>query len=209
MSLSDASLTRPQALAKSIFRLPLYLYQLGWGPALKWLPLLILTTEGRKSGMARHVVVEYRRHGSKYYIVSGWGKNTDWYKNVLQNPRVTIQLGSEVLDAKALPVDNPPEALSALYMFSRNSWIYETLFARMTSAQAADLSTLADVVDEFTVVRLEPSEETPMLPSVRLFNEATRQLAAVIAALLGLWLLVSLTKPMLPRDQRKGREGDG
>ncbi len=203
MSLSDASLSSPQALAKSIFRLPLYLYQLGWGPALKWIPLLILTTEGRSSGQARHVVVEYRRHGSKFYIVSGWGKNTDWYKNVLQNPRVTIQLGGEVLDAKAIPVDNPPEALSALYMFSRNSWIYESLFARMTSAHAADLSTLADVVDEFTVVRLDPSEEAPQLPTVGLFSESTRQLATIIALLLGVWLLVSLARPVLPRDQRK------
>ncbi len=205
MSLSDASISSPQALAKSIFRLPLYLYQLGWGPALKWIPLLILTTEGRSSGQARHVVVEYRRHGSKFYIVSGWGKNTDWYKNVLQNPRVTIQFGGEVLDAKAIPVDNPPEALSALYMFSRNSWIYESLFARMTSAHAADLSTLADVVDEFTVVRLEPSEEAPQLPTVGLFSESTRQLATIIALLLGIWLLVSLARPVLPRDQRKRR----
>lgn len=206
MSLSDASLSSPQALAKSIFRLPLYLYQLGWGPALRWIPLLIMTTEGRSSGQARHVVVEYRRHGSKFYIVSGWGKNTDWYKNVLQNPRVTIQLGSEVLDAKAIPVDNPPEALSALYMFSRNSWVYESLFARMTSAHAADLSTLADVVDEFTVVRLEPSEEAPQLPTVGLFSERTRQLATVVALLLGIWLLVSLARPVLPRDA--GKRGD-
>lgn len=202
MSLSDASLSSPQALAKSIFRLPLYLYQLGWGPVLKWIPLLVLTTEGRSSGQARHVVVEYRRHGSKFYVVSGWGKNTDWYKNVMQNPRVTIQLGSEVLDAKAIPVDNPPEALSALYMFSRNSWIYESLFARMTSAHAADLSTLADVVDEFTVVRLEPSEEAPQLPTVAPFSESTRQLATIFAVLLGIWLLISLARPVLPRDER-------
>ena len=205
MSLTDTSISSSQALAKSICRLPLYLYQLGWGPALKWISLLILTTEGRKSGMARHVVVEYRRHGSKYYIVSGWGKNTDWYKNVLQNPRVTIQFGGEVFDAKAVPVDSPPEALSALYMFSRNSWIYETLFARMTSAQAADLSTLAEVVDEFTVVRLEPSEEAPQLPTVQPFSEPTRQVATIFALLAGLWLLVSLARPILPRDERSRR----
>ena len=205
MSLTDTSISSPQALAKSIFRLPLYLYQLGWGPALKWIPLLILTTEGRKSGIARHVLVEYRRHGSKYYIVSGWGKNTDWYKNVLQNPRVTIQFGSEVFDANAIAVDNPPEALSALYMFSRNSWIYETLFARMTSAQAADLSTLAEVVDEFTVVRLEPSEEAPQLPTLQPFSEPTRQVATIFAFLAGLWLLVSLARPILPRDERSRR----
>ena len=202
MSLSNASQQSPQALAKTVFRLPLYLYQLGWGAALKWLPLLVLTTKGRSSGEARHVVVEYRRHGSKFYVVSGWGKRTDWYKNVLQNPRVTIQLGNDVMDARALPVENPAEALRALYMFSRNSWIYESLFARMTSAQAADLSTLAEVVDEFTVVRLEPSGETPELPTVEPFSEQTRQLALIFALLLGLWLLMSLMRPMLPGREK-------
>ncbi len=169
---------------------------------MKWLPLLVLTTKGRNSGEARHVVVEYRRHGSKFYVVSGWGKGTDWYKNVLQNPRVTIQLGTNVLDAGALPLDNPAETLRALYMFSRNSWIYESLFARMTSAQAADLSTLAEVVDEFTVVRLEPSDETPELPTAEPFSEQTRQLALFFALLLGLWLLMSLMRPVLPGKEK-------
>ncbi len=208
MSLSDGSTASPESLAKTVFRLPLYLYQLGWGPVMKWIPLLILTTEGRNSGKARHVVVEYRRRGRKYYVVSGWGKNADWYRNVLENQRVTIQLGSDVLDAKAIPVDNPPEALSALYMFSRNSWIYESLFARMTSAQAADLSTLANVVDEFTVVRLEPSEEAPALPTIEPFSEPVRQWGTICAVLVALWLLVSLARPVLPREEKKRDKSD-
>ena len=57
--------------------------------------------------------------------------------------------------------DDAAEALRALYMFSRNSWIYEMLFARMSSARAADLNTLAEVVEEFTVLRLEPTGEEP------------------------------------------------
>ena len=114
MSLSDTSRYNPHALAQRLFRIPLYLYQLGWGPALKWIPLLVLTTEGRKSGEPRHVVVEFRRHGSKYYIVSGWGERTHWFLNVQHNPRVTIQHGTQILDARAHKVENPAEALRAL-----------------------------------------------------------------------------------------------
>ena len=202
MTLSRAAIDKPQALAKEFFRLPLYLYQLGWGPALGWIPLLILTTKGRTSGEPRHVAVEYRRHGNKYYVVSGWGKNTDWYNNAMQHPRVTLQLGGEVLDARAVPVDNPPEALSVLYMFSRNSWIYETLFAHMSSAQAADLNSLAEVVDEFTVVRLEPTGDEPELPTVELFSEPVRQMATFCAVIVGLWVLSSLVRAVLPGGGR-------
>ena len=51
MSLSNGSPDHSRALAKRIFRAPIYLYQLGWGPALLgWVPLLILTTKGASSG---------------------------------------------------------------------------------------------------------------------------------------------------------------
>ena len=194
----------PQELAKALFRLPLALYRLGWGGALKWLPLLVLTTEGRSSGLPRHVVVEYRRHGSRYYIVSAWGEASDWYLNAQKNPNVTLQVGDDIVAATAQPVDDPAEALRALYMYSRNSVIYETLFAQMSSAKSADLNTLAEVVAEFSVLRIEPNDETPRLPAVELYSESTRQLALIVVALGGLWLLLTLLGRPGKRE-RKGR----
>ena len=71
-------------------------------------------------------------------------------------------------------------------MFSRNSWIYDTLFSRMSSAQAADLNTLAEVVDEFTVVRLDPTGEQPALPSVEPYSQPVREMATIFALILGI-----------------------
>lgn len=204
MSLSSATIDRSRDLAMQLLRAPLCLYKLGWGPALDWLPLLILTTKGRKSGLARHVVVEYRRHGSKYYIVSGWGADTDWYRNIQRDNRVTIQHGAHIADARAQQVDDPAEALRALYMFSRNSWIYESLFARMSSARAADLNTLAEVVEEFTVLRLEPTGEEPALPAVELYSEQVRQVALFVVLAVGLRLLLAV----LRSGKGSGKNGD-
>lgn len=204
MSLSSATIDRSRDLAKQLLRAPLHLYKLGWGPALNWLPLLILTTRGRKSGLPRHVVVEYRRHGSKYYVVSGWGADTDWCQNIQQNNRVTIQHGEHIVDARARRVDDPAEALRALYMFSRNSWIYETLFARMSSAQAADLNTLAEVVDEFTVLRLEPTSDEPDLPAVEQYSEQVRQVALFVVLAIGLRVLLAV----FHSDSKKRRKAD-
>ena len=199
MTIPDSSLPYPESLARAVSRLPLYIYKLGWGPALGWIPLLVMTTKGHETDQPRYVVVEYRRHGSKYYIVSGWGEETHWYQNLMHNPRVTIQHGSHVYDAVAHRVENPAEVLRSLYMFSRNSWIYETLFARMSSAQSADLSTLAEVVDEFTVVRIDPTQEFPELPAVPLFSTRIRQLAIGFVLLFTLWIVVSLLGRIIRR----------
>lgn len=198
MNASKAFAELPQGLSRSIYRFPLNLYRLGWGGVLGWLPMLVMTTKGRRSGLARHVMVEFRRHGSKYYVFSGWGERTDWYRNLLQHPRVTIQRGAQVFSAEAKPVQDNAEALRALYLFTRNSWLYERVFAGMSSAQAADLNSLADVAQEFTLVRLEPIDDAPELPPVELYDEQTRQIATIVALIALIRVLLALLRLALP-----------
>ena len=194
MSESKAFAGGPQGIARSVYRFPISLYRLGWGGVLGWLPMLVMTTKGRRSGLARHVMVEFRRHGSKYYVFSGWGERTDWYRNLLQHPRVTIQHGAHIFAAEAKPVQDNAEALRALYLFTRNSWIYERVFAGMSSAQAADLNSLADVAQEFTLVRLEPNDEAPELPPVELYDEQTRQITTIVALIVSIRILLVLLR---------------
>ena len=199
MNVSKAFAERPQGLTRSIYRLPIILYRLGWGGYMGWLPMLVMTTKGRRSGAPRHVVIEFRRHGSKYYVFSAWGERTDWYRNLLKQPRVTIQHGAHVFAADARPVRDNAEALRALYLFTRNSRLYELLFAGINSAKAADLNTLADVAQEFTLVRLEPNDETPELPPVELYDEQTRQVANIFALVLLVRLVTSLLRSGINR----------
>lgn len=198
MSESKAVAAGPQGIARSVARFPISLYRLGWGGVLGWLPMLVMTTKGRHSGAPRHVMVEFRRHGSKYYVFSGWGERTDWYRNLLKHPRVTIQHGAHVFAAEAKPVGDNAEALRALYLFTRNSWLYERVFAGMSSAQAADLNSLADVAQEFTLVRLEPTDDAPELPPVELYDQQTRQIATIVALIALIRILLALLRLALP-----------
>lgn len=157
----------PSGLLKYAVRLPIYLYTLGFGEFLGWLPLLVLTTRGRKSKQPRHVVLEYRRHGSKYYVISGWSQRPHWFKNLLEDPIVTIEAGGITRSARATRVENPTEAMQALYMFRRNSPIYEVILASMSSADTIDMRTLSEVAKEFTVVRLDVSQEPVSLQGVK------------------------------------------
>lgn len=77
-------------LSKLFFRTPVVLWRMGLG---RLLPrnFLVLTTSGRKSGIPRHTMVEHWELDDDYYFTSGWGKNAQWYKNLLADPIVTIQ----------------------------------------------------------------------------------------------------------------------
>ncbi|MEM9951350.1 MAG: nitroreductase family deazaflavin-dependent oxidoreductase [Chloroflexota bacterium] len=157
----------PQGLIKQLVRLPMIFHQLGLGVLLRPMRLMALTTKGRKSGLARHTILEYRRHGSKLYVISGWGNRPHWVKNLQQNPAVTIQFGQKEIAANASIVSDSAEALRALYMFHRTGPVYEAILANMSNAESIDLRTLKLVADEFTVVRFDLTKSTAPLRGIR------------------------------------------
>jgi len=192
MSQQSIFLPYPQrGLLRTFFRLPLYLYRIGWGGLLRFTSFMVLTTRGNKSGLPRHVVLEYRRHGSKVYAISGWGDRPHWVRNLLADPVVTLQMGGATRCAHAVMVENPAEALRALYMFQRTSRLYEAVLASMSSAESLDLRQLAEVADEFTVVRFDLRPNTPTLPGIHATHPQVGNglLAAIAALMMGFFWL--------------------
>ena len=105
----------PGPIMKWVFRFPLLLSKLGLG----WLMgpwVLILTTRGRKTGKPRRTPVEYQydRHHNRYYLMAGWAGNTDWYRNLRREPRVSVQAGRRRFDAIAEPVPDGETATRML-----------------------------------------------------------------------------------------------
>ena len=67
-------------------------------------PTLLLTTKGRKTGIARRTALIYGRDGDAFIIVASKGghpSNPLWYENLVSNPEVEIQVGAEVASARA------------------------------------------------------------------------------------------------------------
>jgi deazaflavin-dependent oxidoreductase (nitroreductase family) len=65
---------------------------------------LLLTTRGRKTGRLRRTALIYGRDGDAYAIVASQGgrpKHPSWYLNLVANPEVEVQVGSEVFTAQA------------------------------------------------------------------------------------------------------------
>jgi deazaflavin-dependent oxidoreductase (nitroreductase family) len=79
-------------------------YKRGFGPRRV---VLLLTTTGRKSGQPRVTPLQYEEVDGVYYIASARGPQADWFKNILANPQVRVQIRNREFDALAEPVTDP------------------------------------------------------------------------------------------------------
>lgn len=67
-------------------------------------PLLLLTTRGRKSGVTRTNPMMYLADGERLMVFAskaGAPTHPDWYLNLLANPEVTVEVGTESFTATA------------------------------------------------------------------------------------------------------------
>jgi len=94
-------------LLRWLFKSPIFLWRLGLGLVVGKL-FMIMTTTGRKSGLPRPTAIEFHEYKGRKYVYSAWGDKADWYKNILADPRVTIQTarGTEHVIARRLIADH-------------------------------------------------------------------------------------------------------
>jgi deazaflavin-dependent oxidoreductase (nitroreductase family) len=67
--------------------------------------MLLLTTTGARSGERRTTPVVYLPDGERMVIFAskaGAPTNPAWYHNLLANPAVTVEVGSQAIDANAV-----------------------------------------------------------------------------------------------------------
>lgn len=73
--------------------------------------LLLLHTTGAKSGLPRLNPTAYTEDGDRLVIIASKGgadTHPDWYHNIVANPNVTVEVGTEKYDAIAT-VEQEPE----------------------------------------------------------------------------------------------------
>jgi len=74
------------------------------GGIFEGLPLLLLTTTGAKSGQPRIAPLVYGTDRDRLVVVASKGgspTNPDWYHNIVANPEVTVEVGTEAFPARA------------------------------------------------------------------------------------------------------------
>lgn len=83
---------------RSLLRAPVWLYRCRCGWLLGY-RFLLLIHKGRRSGLQRHTVLEvmeFREADSEAVVMSAWGRNADWLRNIEKAPdRLQIVIGAQ------------------------------------------------------------------------------------------------------------------
>ena len=84
------------------------------GTDLNGMPVVLLTTIGAKSGKLRKTPLMRVEHDGEYAVVASLGgapKNPVWYYNIVANPQVELQDGTESGDYRAREVFGDEKAI--------------------------------------------------------------------------------------------------
>ena len=152
------SLYPRSAWSRLVWRTPMVLWRLGLGPIVGRL-FMTITTTGRKSGLPRSTMVEYHRLSGSKYVASGFGGESQWYKNIQANPLVTIQTSDGSESARAVRITDDREILDVIDLFKRADSAYAIDFF----LRSFDVEPLAEDIlakkDRLHFLRFEPVDE--------------------------------------------------
>jgi len=72
--------------------------------------LVLLTTTGRRSGEPRTSPMMFHRDGDRVLVIAsnvGAAAHPEWYRNLVADPHVTVEIGNETYPALATPTEGP------------------------------------------------------------------------------------------------------
>jgi deazaflavin-dependent oxidoreductase (nitroreductase family) len=84
------------------------------GTMVNGMPVLMLTTRGRRSGELRTVALQYLRAGDAYVVIGsyvGENKHPAWWMNLVAEPDATVRRGGRVEGIRAREADGQEREL--------------------------------------------------------------------------------------------------
>ena len=77
-----------------------------------------LTTTGRKSGLPREIEIWFGINGNSLYLLSGGGDQSQWVKNLLANPNVTVRIAKHTFNGFARIVSEEKQETMARHLLA-------------------------------------------------------------------------------------------
>jgi proline iminopeptidase len=98
--------------------------------------VLLLTTTGRKTGEQRTTPLIYAEDGDRYVIVASKGgapEHPGWYRNLVKNPEVELQVKDDVFRARARTAEG--EERERLWRKANEVWPHYDEYAEKTDRE--------------------------------------------------------------------------
>lgn len=80
---------------------------------------ITITVTGRKSGRQISIPVWFALEGDKLYLAPVQGSDTQWYKNVLKNPKIRIETPGANAELQVVPITDDKEVKSVVEKFRK------------------------------------------------------------------------------------------
>jgi deazaflavin-dependent oxidoreductase (nitroreductase family) len=119
---------------------------------------MLLTTRGRKSHQLRDTPIGYFRLDDGIYVFSSWGKEANWYKNMVACPEeVHIQLGFRRFQARPEVVEEPQEVKQIIErLVLQDPKGAQTLMGWDTKVDRLETADFSLMIEKVLVVRFNP-----------------------------------------------------
>lgn len=135
---------------------PITAYKIGLGPVIGKM-ILLLTTTGRKTGLARTAPLQYELIDGVYHIGAVFGTKTDWVRNIQANPIVRIQVKNDCYTGKAEVFTNPEEIADFIeYRLEKHPWMIGAIMRLDGFKSKPSRQELVDYCKELALVRITP-----------------------------------------------------
>jgi deazaflavin-dependent oxidoreductase (nitroreductase family) len=96
--------------------------------------LMVITTTGRKSGKKFTIPIGFAPDG-RDLLAFNLGGGSNWYKNLLANPQVRLEVMGEKFEAHAEALNTPEQRHTAIEVYKRER---PEMFARFFEADASE-----------------------------------------------------------------------
>lgn len=120
-------MARTSRIRRLLSRLPLHLHRVGIRGVerLVGIDWIVLTTRGRRSGRPHTVMLDVVGHDparETFYVQPADGRRADWVRNVLADPRVTVEARGRRVEARVDDVTGAGSAEVVLRFIRAHPW---------------------------------------------------------------------------------------
>ena len=133
------------------------MFRLGFGPFMGT-PfggyIMVLKVIGRKTGKIRYAPVNYAIEDGNVYCLAGFGRVSDWYRNLIANPNIEVMLPGEAIRGIAEQVTDLDERLKIIRRILRNAG-FAGFFYGFDPRKVTD-NQLAQATQDVPVIRIRP-----------------------------------------------------
>jgi deazaflavin-dependent oxidoreductase (nitroreductase family) len=119
--------------------------------------ILVISTFGRRTGKVHRTPVEYYNHQGRLYVMSGFGDEPDWYKNLNTDPHVTLNTDKGFINAIARKPETNEE-WGGVMAYLKHSPV--SILTTPELVQKIDDPEVQEQIKTFPVVMFDPTDET-------------------------------------------------